>query len=130
MWGADVAFVSPARPEDMDWSQYYPAFKAAEATVTAPESGSSSSNHHRTTQDVEVADLGCGFGGLLIALGPKFPNTLFLGIFRTMCPSLGEEGRGSGRDRADWQLKTCRSRDPHAGGRLRAREDPYPTGQA
>jgi tRNA (guanine-N7-)-methyltransferase len=31
------------------------------------------------TQDVEVADIGCGFGGLLVALAPKLPNTLLLG---------------------------------------------------
>ncbi len=32
-------------------------------------------------QDVEVADIGCGFGGLLVALAPKLPNTLLLGMF-------------------------------------------------
>ncbi len=77
----------------MDWCQYYPAFKATGTTVTAPEGGLSSSNHRCTTQDVEVADLGCGFGGLLMALGPKFPNTLFLGIFR-MRRSFGWGERG------------------------------------
>ena len=28
---------------------------------------------------VEVADIGCGFGGLLVALAPKLPETLLLG---------------------------------------------------
>jgi tRNA (guanine-N7-)-methyltransferase len=28
---------------------------------------------------VEFADIGCGFGGLLIALAPMFPDTLILG---------------------------------------------------
>lgn len=28
---------------------------------------------------VEIADIGCGFGGLLVALAPKFPDTLLLG---------------------------------------------------
>ena len=27
----------------------------------------------------EFADVGCGFGGLLIALAPLFPDTLMLG---------------------------------------------------
>lgn len=28
---------------------------------------------------VEFADIGCGFGGLLIALAPMFPDALMLG---------------------------------------------------
>jgi tRNA (guanine-N7-)-methyltransferase len=32
------------------------------------------------SQQVEVADIGCGFGGLLFALAPKLPNTLLLGM--------------------------------------------------
>lgn len=28
---------------------------------------------------VEWADVGCGFGGLLMALAPQFPETLMLG---------------------------------------------------
>ncbi len=34
-----------------------------------------------TTKDVEIADIGCGFGGgLLFALAPKLPSTLILGM--------------------------------------------------
>lgn len=33
----------------------------------------------RLTKDVEVADIGCGFGGLLMALSPSMPDTLCLG---------------------------------------------------
>lgn len=43
----------------------------------------------RLTKQVEVADIGCGFGGLLVALGPRFPDTLFLGtgsIINFTCP--------------------------------------------
>jgi tRNA (guanine-N7-)-methyltransferase len=68
----------------MDWSQHYPAY------VATPEQGQSSSepNQALTTtppfpkmsQQVEVADIGCGFGGLLFALAPKLPNTLLLGM--------------------------------------------------
>ena len=36
----------------------------------------------RLTQQVEVADLGCGFGGLLIALAPLMPDKLILGRAR------------------------------------------------
>lgn len=46
----------------IDWSEHYPAFSA---------SGKSP----------EFADIGCGFGGLLVALSPLFPDTLMLGAF-------------------------------------------------
>lgn len=31
------------------------------------------------SKDVEVADIGCGFGGLLVALAPALPESLILG---------------------------------------------------
>lgn len=46
----------------IDWSEHYPAFSA---------SGKSP----------EFADIGCGFGGLLVALSPLFPDMLMLGAF-------------------------------------------------
>ncbi|KAG0649566.1 RNA methyltransferase [Hyphodiscus hymeniophilus] len=61
----------PISPAHMDWSLLYPAF-----VEPAAEPGSTS----KLTQDVEVADIGCGFGGLLIALAPKLPKTLLLGM--------------------------------------------------
>ncbi|PSR88756.1 hypothetical protein PHLCEN_2v5107 [Hermanssonia centrifuga] len=45
----------------MDWSSHYPAFVS-------------------TGKTPEFADVGCGFGGLLIALAPMFPDTLMLGM--------------------------------------------------
>jgi tRNA (guanine-N7-)-methyltransferase len=44
----------------MDWSEYYPMY----------------AGHGK---GVEIADIGCGFGGLLFALAPRFPETLILG---------------------------------------------------
>jgi tRNA (guanine-N7-)-methyltransferase len=44
----------------MDWSEHYPAFVDRK-------------------EKIEIADIGCGYGGLLFALGPKFPETLVLG---------------------------------------------------
>lgn len=35
----------------------------------------------KMTKQVEVADIGCGFGGLLFALAPILPDTLLLGTF-------------------------------------------------
>lgn len=57
----------------MDWSSYYPAF------VVEREEGEK--GPARLSQDVEIADIGCGFGGLLVALAPRFPNALMLGMF-------------------------------------------------
>lgn len=48
----------------MDWSQHYPAFSGSEKYP-------------------EFADIGCGFGGLLITLSPLFPDKLMLGAFQS-----------------------------------------------
>jgi len=50
----------PPSPDDIDWSTHYPASVHA-------------------GKKVEAADIGCGFGGLLIALAPLMPDTLILG---------------------------------------------------
>lgn len=53
---------SPLKPEDMDWSKYYP-------------------NKYNTEENcVEFLDVGCGYGGLLITLGEMYPDTLMLGV--------------------------------------------------
>jgi tRNA G46 methylase TrmB len=56
----------------MDWSTYYPTF-VNEASMDE------ASQHRRLTKDVEVIDIGCGFGGLLFALSPVMPDKLLLG---------------------------------------------------
>ena len=60
---------SPTSPEEMDWSTHYPSF--------FPSDPSASSS--KAPAKVEWADIGCGFGGLLMALAPMFPDTLMLG---------------------------------------------------
>ncbi|KAL9066095.1 MAG: hypothetical protein Q9157_007257 [Trypethelium eluteriae] len=37
-------------------------------------------NVKRLDREVEIADIGCGYGGLLFALAPKMPETLILGL--------------------------------------------------
>ncbi|ORX48880.1 putative methyltransferase [Hesseltinella vesiculosa] len=49
----------PSCPENMDWSNHYPFHK-----------------DHK----IEFADIGCGYGGLLIALSTLFPSTLMMGM--------------------------------------------------
>ena len=87
----------------MDWSVLYPDYvvdeqkedapapaqESSEQNVeegqqeTSPESQSQSIvslNPRKLSKQVEVADIGCGFGGLLVALAPLMPDTLILGL--------------------------------------------------
>ncbi|KAG7218485.1 hypothetical protein INR49_009362 [Caranx melampygus] len=65
---AHHSFEYPVCPEEMDWSKLYPHFFTGEQreTETAPR--------------VEFADIGCGYGGLLVELSPLFPDKLMLGL--------------------------------------------------
>jgi tRNA (guanine-N7-)-methyltransferase len=68
----------------MDWSQHYPAF--ATSPTQEPQNHNPSTKPSNSpssialTKQVEIADIGCGFGGLLFALSPKLPSTLILGL--------------------------------------------------
>ncbi|GMF01263.1 unnamed protein product [Ambrosiozyma monospora] len=51
----------------MNWTKLYPGYvDPADAT--------------KITKEVEIADIGCGFGGLMIDLSPAFPDKLILGM--------------------------------------------------
>lgn len=52
----------PTSPEEMDWSKLYPDYD------------NSNSN------PVTIADIGCGYGGLLVSLADKFPERRILGM--------------------------------------------------
>lgn len=75
----------------MDWSPYYPAYvaptpakddnKNEEKSETPAEAESAEAALPiPLTKDVEVADIGCGFGGLTVALAPVLPDQLILGL--------------------------------------------------
>ncbi|KAK0146013.1 tRNA (guanine-N(7)-)-methyltransferase [Merluccius polli] len=64
---ADHTFEYPVCPDKMDWSQLYPHF------FPGCQVG-------RGTAQVEFADVGCGYGGLLVELSPLFPDKLILGL--------------------------------------------------
>lgn len=56
----------------MDWSIHYPScFPSGHIGSISPQAD----------KRVEWADVGCGFGGLLMDLAPKFPDTLMLGKY-------------------------------------------------
>ncbi|KAM4583037.1 tRNA (guanine-N(7)-)-methyltransferase [Fundulus diaphanus] len=64
---AHHTFDYPVCPEEMDWSKLYPDL------IPDPSSG-------KETPQVEFADIGCGYGGLLVELSPLFPDKLILGL--------------------------------------------------
>lgn len=59
----------------MDWSPYYPAFVDNLATQDIKEG-----QPKPLKKQVTVADIGCGFGGLLVVLAPMLPDELILGL--------------------------------------------------
>jgi len=58
---------TPIKPSEFNWRGFYPEIYEAH-------------NDSESLPRVEMADIGCGFGGLLFSLSPMFPETLILGI--------------------------------------------------
>lgn len=56
----------PLSPEHMDWSKLFPHYYDEEKKAMI--------------KDVTIADIGCGYGGLLIDLSPALPENLILGM--------------------------------------------------
>ncbi|OTA92853.1 hypothetical protein M434DRAFT_21711 [Hypoxylon sp. CO27-5] len=104
---SDHKLTYPTRPEDMDWSTFFPAF-IAEAQPDPPsettEGAEPLAKHppKKLTKDVEVVDIGCGFGGLLVALSPVMPDTLLLGM----------EIRSQVTEFVQDRIKALRAKDP------------------
>lgn len=67
--------LSPISPAHMDWSSHFPAFVDPDATKTTLGGA------RKLVKDVEVVDIGCGFGGLLVGLAPLMPDTLMVGEY-------------------------------------------------
>ncbi|XP_076123863.1 tRNA (guanine-N(7)-)-methyltransferase [Alosa pseudoharengus] len=70
---ADHTFEYPVCPEEMDWSELYPEF-------CSPPDERHDYEPDRPRAKVEFADIGCGYGGLLVELSLLFPDTLILGL--------------------------------------------------
>jgi len=60
---SDHCFDYPIRPDQMDWRTLY-------GQHYEPEQG----------REVKMADVGCGYGGLLVKLSPLYPEKLLLGL--------------------------------------------------
>lgn len=88
---ADHVLFSPKSPADMDWASLYPKYavewveekemeRDGEGDGAVGEGVGEQKRGKAISQNVEIADIGCGFGGLLFALAPKFPETLIVGM--------------------------------------------------
>jgi tRNA (guanine-N(7)-)-methyltransferase len=94
----------------MDWSPYFPAFAAQPEALNSSEDDVTEISRKtlppKLTKDVEVVDIGCGFGGLLVALAPTLPETLLLGMeIRTQVTQFVQD-----------RIRALRAQDPQ--GRL------------
>ncbi|CAL1266810.1 unnamed protein product [Larinioides sclopetarius] len=63
---ADHNFDYPLTPDHMNWAPLYPKYFEDDPSNSKAK--------------VEFADIGCGYGGLLVELSPLFPDTLMLGL--------------------------------------------------
>ncbi|KAF7993667.1 hypothetical protein HCN44_010262 [Aphidius gifuensis] len=66
---ADHCIEYPIKPDDMDWSILYPDHFT-----------NNKGDGENSGKCVEFADIGCGYGGLLVTLSPMFPESLMLGM--------------------------------------------------
>lgn len=94
----------PASPDLMDWATHYPAFteQKSEAQDGNTQDNATVQPAKTLRQQVEIADIGCGFGGLLFALAPHFPKTLIIGMeIRTSVTEYVAEKVRAMRNRSD-----------------------------
>eukprot|EP00440_Ansanella_granifera_P045632 gb/GFBE01049434.1/.p1 GENE.gb/GFBE01049434.1/~~gb/GFBE01049434.1/.p1 ORF type:complete len:300 (+),score=45.76 gb/GFBE01049434.1/:1-900(+) len=83
----------PASPDHVDWAVHFPGFfpgdlgtavlklNTSEFPIEYPlEPVEPERSGKAGKQCVRFLDVGCGFGGLLMALSPKFPDKLMLGM--------------------------------------------------
>jgi len=81
---------TPYSPDEIDWSQFYPSIFHKLKTEQPPTVENDSQEklqqeiqqnlQHSIQPVVRFADIGCGFGGLLVGLPKAFPDTLILGM--------------------------------------------------
>ncbi|KAG7029733.1 tRNA (guanine-N(7)-)-methyltransferase, partial [Cucurbita argyrosperma subsp. argyrosperma] len=64
---SDSHFPVPISPNEIDYSLHYPQLFP-------------SNDQRDRTKKIEFADIGCGFGGLLISLSTLFPEALMIGM--------------------------------------------------
>ncbi|CAH1786765.1 unnamed protein product [Owenia fusiformis] len=71
----------PTCPDTMNWHQYYPDhFKPHSEDRDKHDDVQDILEKKDDVSRVEFADIGCGYGGLLVSLSPMFPDKLMLGM--------------------------------------------------
>ncbi|OUZ99208.1 tRNA (guanine-N-7) methyltransferase [Macleaya cordata] len=80
---SDSHFPVPIAPSQVDYSLHYPHFFPSDETCN--ENCNSTINPEASilkphSKKIQFADIGCGFGGLLISLSTLFPETLMIGM--------------------------------------------------
>ncbi|CAG8234019.1 unnamed protein product [Penicillium olsonii] len=103
----------PISPAHMDWSSHYPAFVDPDPTKT------NLSGARKLTKDVEVVDIGCGFGGLMVGLAPLLPDTLMVGM----------EIRTSVLEYLSSRIHALRSQQQRLKNRAETSTEPQPEGE-
>jgi len=74
----DGDWICPLSPKFVDWNVHYPSYFKPPHERLKNESNNTCNDG--TLKLVEMADVGCGYGGLLFSLSQQFPNTLILGM--------------------------------------------------
>lgn len=69
---SDSHFPIPISPADVDYSQHFPRF--------FPLERKDDEKIDLSPSKIKFADIGCGFGGLLVNLSTLFPDTLMIGM--------------------------------------------------
>lgn len=79
---SDHSFDYPATPDEMDWSDYYPEFfKPKSHGIDNDDDSADVENRvYCGKYQVDFADIGCGYGGLLVSLSSVYPDKLMLGM--------------------------------------------------
>ena len=77
---SDHSFDYPTTPEEMDWSEYYPEFIKPKPEDAEKHDDVSDTADSSGRYQVDFADIGCGYGGLLVSLSSIFPEKLMLGM--------------------------------------------------
>lgn len=67
----------------MNWATHFPAF------VNPDPNSTNLAGARNLVKDVEVVDIGCGYGGLLVGLAPLLPDTLMVGEYTEQFPRMG-----------------------------------------
>ncbi|KAK2141683.1 hypothetical protein LSH36_1057g00087 [Paralvinella palmiformis] len=77
---ADHTFDYPVSPDRIDWSELYPVFCKSPRTTDDECDDFKDELKKQRDHQVEFADIGCGYGGLLVTLSEMYPDTLMVGM--------------------------------------------------